>query len=78
MQTVGQERVIRNAQAFVLSHLDPGLAPLMMASKAVGGNDANPLTSDIPYSIGLYNVGLLVKICGRVNAGDPGGQLLPG
>jgi len=74
MQTVGQERVICNAQAFVLSHLDPGLAPLMMASKAVGGNDDNPLTTDIPGSVGLYNVGLLAKIFGRVNAADPGGQ----
>jgi hypothetical protein len=73
MRTVGQERVVGNARPFVLGHLERGLAPYFMVSRAVGGSSLTPLVPGVPGSIGPYNVGLLVKVSGRVTAVDPAG-----
>jgi len=66
--TIGGERVI-HAQAVAVDTLSlDSLTPLGLINRSIGGSPPAPVIPGIPGSIGLYNVGLLVRVWGRVTA----------
>lgn len=67
MTTVGQERVIRN-YSFGPSGGTDALKPLAMLSKDLGGVASNGAEGQVPGARGPSNVGLLVKVAGKVTA----------
>ncbi len=64
------ERAIMNAVVTVEAPADPGRVPgpLYINCAALGGSAFGPYTAGRDSGVGLNNVGLLVKVCGRVQS----------
>lgn len=70
MKTDGHQRMLTAEYLSVVGHQN-SLAPFFLKSSSLGGIMYDPSIPSISSSSGPYNVGLLVKISGRVNAVDP-------
>lgn len=65
--TEGSERyVLLDSPAQIISTDAPAIPPLMIKSSALGGHPFNEYTPGIEQSIEMHNVGLKMRICGRV------------
>ena len=69
----GQKQVTLTSPFVILSSNNP-LPYSVMRTMDVGGADYGPFDPGITYGRGPLNVGLLVRLFGRVTARDPGGQ----
>lgn len=68
MLTVGGERLISAHEIVLESHGHPVPEPLGMRCRDLGGGPVGLYTRGVTGATGLYNVGLLVRIVGRVAA----------
>ena len=71
MDTIGGERAVVNCTVTPAGTLDVP-KPLFMTGRSVGGGRLNSYTPGITYGVGLYNIGLLVRISGYVADTAPG------
>ena len=69
----GQKQVTLTSPFVILSSNNP-LPYSVMRTMDVGGEDYGPFDPGITYGRGPLNVGLLLRLFGRVTARDPGGQ----
>lgn len=58
--------------ASIVNDLGPGslIKPVFMAVRNLGGSDLNSLTPGVTTTKGLYNIGMLVKVAGKVTYAD--------
>lgn len=68
VETVGGERVVQAEVVAVGTSSVDAPTPLGLINKSIGGSSPAPVVPGIPGSIGLYNVGCLVRAWGRVTA----------
>ena len=70
--TMGGERILGDVTHSAYSVGSGGPRPLAIAIRALGGGPPDPYTPGIPGKTGSYNVGLLVRVTGRVGVKDSG------
>ena len=70
IQTQVGERTITYPTVTILATGFPLPKPLYLCCKDLGGEAPNAYTQPVYPGIGLYNVGLLITICGRVTYSD--------
>lgn len=73
MTTIDGERAIINAIPAFLFHGQP-IDPLAMIGRSLGGSDPGSQIEAVFGARGLGNVGLLVRVAGRVGQTDPSGS----
>lgn len=64
--TADGERLVSVSEITVGATSPNDIKPVCMPNRTVGGSDGKPLPRGVTGSVGLNNVGLLVKTCGRV------------
>ena len=70
IQTQVGERMITYPVVTILAAGFPLPKPLYLSCRDLGGDSPNAYTQPVYQSFGLYNVGLLITICGRVTHSD--------
>ena len=71
--TSGGERVLQNALVSGITHGADVPGPVFTISRALGGGDFSPATPGVFGGTGLYNLGMLMTVCGSVTYKDPSG-----
>lgn len=73
LNTIDGERVLEYPYVRSVSYGWPIPDPLFMVSRDAGGESLNEYTAGVWRGLGVHNVGLLVRMFGRVVYKDPGG-----
>ena len=68
LATIEGERAIIDTTVSAVAPASSVPGALLMANKAVGGADAGGNVPGVPGAVGAYNLGLLIKIGGKVSA----------
>lgn len=71
MATYQGERMVQLGLASVVSSGNPIPEPLFMHNRSLGGADFGPYAPGVAGGIGLYDIGLLVTLAGRVTYVSP-------
>jgi hypothetical protein len=73
LTTLGGERVLQSALVSGITHGAEIPGPVFIGSQALGGDDLCSAAPGVFGGSGLYNLGLLVTVCGNVTYSDPSG-----